>query len=379
MDSHGLIHLFKHLPTRSACDALVSSFLAGVHPLCPLIHVPAFQKDCDSFWFWYTDFEDAFVSPKLFDDPTFVCLLFSVIYCGAIVSVPESWSDDAMQGINRDALLITLRDACASSLEYCQHLKYPTQSTLTASLLKYFVSEMPVDTDETTEFVGTAIRIAQKLGMHRNGTKFGLDPISSATRRGIWWHIVCLDVETNTFTGRPMHTPSPEALEDSYPVIEHGDEKPFSPMSTDSSKSATDSSSASGLLAFAQYEKARFKRLIIEHICTVRAIANDCPEKIAAAEKHFHATIDRVLARFPDEPRTDTDIAPNFIPGSMRTCTPLTHEQLYSDSLEKQNVVLCLARIVLSMHKLEASILVQKISLNREDRNNAEGQTRWNR
>ena len=343
------------------------------------MHVPTFQKDCDSFWFWYIDFEDAFVSPKLFDDPTFICLLFSVIYCGAVVIAPELWSDDAMQGISRDVLLATLRDACSSSLEYCQHLKYPTQSTLTASLLHYFVSEMPVNTEEATEFVGTVVRIAQKLGMHRNGTKLGLDPISSAARHRIWWHIVCLDVETNTFAGRPMSSPSLEAFEDSHPFIERGNENSFGPMSADSLGSATDSSSASGLLTFARYETARFKRLIIEHPCAVGVTSNDRRKDIAAAERKFHAMIDSVLARFPDEARTETDITSSFTPVCLRKCTPLTHEQLYSDSLDKQNVFSCFARIVLCMLKLEATILVKKIFLNREDRKNAEGQTRWSR
>ena len=119
VNSKGLVHLFKHLPSRPACDVLLSSFLMGVHPLCPIVHISTFRKDCDSFWYWYTDFEDAFISPKLFDDPTFICLLFSVMYCGAIVAVPELWSTDSMQGVNRDVLLIRLKSACSSSLEYC--------------------------------------------------------------------------------------------------------------------------------------------------------------------------------------------------------------------------------------------------------------------
>lgn len=38
---------------------------------------------------------------------------------------------------------------------------------------------------------GLAIRIAQSLGLHRNGEKLGLSLLESEIRRRIWWHLLC--------------------------------------------------------------------------------------------------------------------------------------------------------------------------------------------
>lgn len=40
---------------------------------------------------------------------------------------------------------------------------------------------------------GLAIRIAQSLGLHRDGKKLGLSPFQSEMRRRLWWHLLCRD------------------------------------------------------------------------------------------------------------------------------------------------------------------------------------------
>lgn len=40
---------------------------------------------------------------------------------------------------------------------------------------------------------GLAIRIAQSLGLHRDGKKLGLSPFQSEIRRRLWWHLLCRD------------------------------------------------------------------------------------------------------------------------------------------------------------------------------------------
>jgi hypothetical protein len=38
---------------------------------------------------------------------------------------------------------------------------------------------------------GLAVRIAQSLGLHRDGDRLGISPFQSEIRRRLWWHLIC--------------------------------------------------------------------------------------------------------------------------------------------------------------------------------------------
>ena len=42
---------------------------------------------------------------------------------------------------------------------------------------------------------GTAVRLGQRLGLHRDGTLLGLSPFETEIRRRIWWRLLALDVQ----------------------------------------------------------------------------------------------------------------------------------------------------------------------------------------
>lgn len=48
---------------------------------------------------------------------------------------------------------------------------------------------------------GTVIRIAQKMGLHRDGRALGLGPFETEMRRRIWWQLVSLDSKFALFSG----------------------------------------------------------------------------------------------------------------------------------------------------------------------------------
>lgn len=53
------------------------------------------------------------------------------------------------------------------------------------------------DTRFVWALTGLAIRIAQSLGLHRDGTKFGLSPFDTEMRRRLWWQVCILDVRAS--------------------------------------------------------------------------------------------------------------------------------------------------------------------------------------
>jgi hypothetical protein len=50
------------------------------------------------------------------------------------------------------------------------------------------------DTRSVWRMTGLAVRIAQSLGLHRDGTRFNLSPFDVEIRRRLWWQVLIMDV-----------------------------------------------------------------------------------------------------------------------------------------------------------------------------------------
>jgi hypothetical protein len=48
---------------------------------------------------------------------------------------------------------------------------------------------------------GVAVRLARRMGLHRDGTILGLGPFDTEIRRRLWWHIVHIDCRTSDYSG----------------------------------------------------------------------------------------------------------------------------------------------------------------------------------
>jgi hypothetical protein len=48
---------------------------------------------------------------------------------------------------------------------------------------------------------GIAVRLARRMGLHRDGTSLGLSPFDTEIRRRLWWMIVFIDCRTSDFAG----------------------------------------------------------------------------------------------------------------------------------------------------------------------------------
>jgi hypothetical protein len=74
------------------------------------------------------------------------------------------------------------------------------------------------------------MRIAQSLGLHRDGTKFGLSPFDTEMRRRLWWQVCILDVRASE-----DHGSEPSILDQSFDT-----EMPLSINDSDLDPAATD-------------------------------------------------------------------------------------------------------------------------------------------
>ncbi|KAB8270239.1 fungal-specific transcription factor domain-containing protein [Aspergillus minisclerotigenes] len=72
---------------------------------------------------------------------------------------------------------------------------------LQAYFLYLFCIVQYIDPRSLFCLIGIAVRIATRLGLHRDGTQFGLSPFETEQRKRLWWQIVAFDKRIAEVTG----------------------------------------------------------------------------------------------------------------------------------------------------------------------------------
>lgn len=118
-------------------------------------------------------------------------LLFS-IYFGAVVSMTPEQCRQLLDE-DKDFLLKRYRFAAEQALARADFLNSSSLMCLQAfSFFLIFVRHCD-DSRLVWALGGLAIHMAQSLGIHRDGTNFGLNPFDTEMRRRLWWHLSILD------------------------------------------------------------------------------------------------------------------------------------------------------------------------------------------
>lgn len=189
-----LAKLLQPLPPKPVCDRLFRAFMDYIHPLIPLMHIPSFESAYDEFWSWRLTRPAQDISQSILHrNPSFLPLLISVLSAGSI-TIHEPWSDRVGQ---------KLRGLIPEALRVIGFPYYPSVYSLMAYILANSTMIREEDAFSSCSFVAVALRIAQSMGFHRDGTEFELDPISTEERRRVWWHLMHLDTMTSIAQGLP--------------------------------------------------------------------------------------------------------------------------------------------------------------------------------
>ncbi|KAI2643489.1 fungal-specific transcription factor domain-containing protein [Xylaria nigripes] len=155
-------------------------FLERVNPLTKVIHVPSLQ-------------------PKLVEattDPSSIpknidALLFS-IYALAITALNEKECQQQL-GCAKEEAHHRFSTGCRIALMRTGVLTTYDLVVLQALVLYLFSLAGRVDRHACWILNGVAIRVAQKMGLHRDGELLGLPPFETEMRRRIWWQIILID------------------------------------------------------------------------------------------------------------------------------------------------------------------------------------------
>ncbi|CRG91711.1 Protein TANC2 [Talaromyces islandicus] len=163
-------------------------YINNVNPLLKIIHVPTLQARIVEAG------ADTANVPKSFE-----ALIFA-IYFISVHSMPDEEAEKTL-GDNKKGLLAKYHQATQQALINAGFMKSNEIVVLQAYLLYLFTVSQYVDPRTLFCLIGMAVRIAIRLGLHKDGGMFGLTPFESELRKRLWWQIVTLDQRIAGITG----------------------------------------------------------------------------------------------------------------------------------------------------------------------------------
>ncbi|KAI2622053.1 hypothetical protein GGS21DRAFT_541641 [Xylaria nigripes] len=163
-------------------------FTDRVNPLTKVVHMPTLQP--------YV--MDAAIDINAVPLP-YQALLFS-IYTIATVSLS---SQECVQllGMPRDDALSQFTRGTKLALTRANFLKNYNMTILQALTLYMLSLNDRADSNSAWIMGGTVMRIAQKMGYHRDGEQFNLSPFETEMRRRLWWQVITQDSRFAMFAG----------------------------------------------------------------------------------------------------------------------------------------------------------------------------------
>ncbi|KAI1030165.1 hypothetical protein LB504_010453 [Fusarium proliferatum] len=180
--------LLPYHPPMHLSVTLLNIFIENVLPLVHIFHMPSTEQ-----WFW-----DSIVSLDTLDRNS-EALLFATYY-SSVISMDEAQCLGVL-GESRSTSLNKFRFAVEQAMARANLLN--TQSLVLLQAAVLFLSGLRNEDDSRTTWSLTSLvfHISQAMGLHRDGTTFGLKPFDTELRRRLWWHICLLDMRSSEFHG----------------------------------------------------------------------------------------------------------------------------------------------------------------------------------
>ncbi|KAF2465369.1 uncharacterized protein BDR25DRAFT_346238 [Lindgomyces ingoldianus] len=171
-------------PTPERAREFWEVYKENVDPLVKVLHVPSTEPML----------LDAMTHPEKVPKGV-ECLMFSIYY-GAVTSIMpqeclEKWGEE------RSSLLEKYRFALEQALARANFLYCDETIILQAFVIFLNIIRRNDDARKIWTLTGLVVRIAQTLGIHRDGSHFGLPPFEIEMRRRLWWQVCILDARAS--------------------------------------------------------------------------------------------------------------------------------------------------------------------------------------
>lgn len=166
-------------PSYEEATVLWNTYVQNVEPLCKVLHVPTVAKLVDTI-----------AKQPAAASKSVECLLFAIYYI-AVFSMSDA---DCLQQFNQTKTqkMSRYRTAVCQALVNASWLKTTAMPVLQAYTLFLIAMRTQVDSHTFWILTGVAIRLAQRMGLHRDGESLGLPPFEVQMRRRLFWQLLPL-------------------------------------------------------------------------------------------------------------------------------------------------------------------------------------------
>ncbi|KAI3554112.1 hypothetical protein CABS01_13200 [Colletotrichum abscissum] len=175
-------------PDAALVFKLWQIFLDRVNPFTKVIHVHTFQP--------YV-VEATNGTQGL---PENIMALLLSIFLMAVVAMSEEECLAALKK-TKEAAVALFSAGIRQTMRQLNFMRTNDLVILQSLCLYLYSLQDRYDRHSSWVFSGTVIRIAQKMGLHRDGDVLGLKPFESEMRRRVWWQLVSLDAKFALFSG----------------------------------------------------------------------------------------------------------------------------------------------------------------------------------
>lgn len=183
--------LLEFLPNKAATDRLMQQYWEAVHPVARIVHRPTFEDRYRLFWNQVNQGVEPIGSLQ--------AIVFAAWFT-AVISMPEH-EVFRLFNIPQERLRGILQLGTEMALAKAHFLRTTKAETLQA-LVMYLI---PMCRDAMSRahsaLVGTALRLAECAGLHRDPSDYDHPPVETHVRRLIWYQLCFLDLRTSEVQG----------------------------------------------------------------------------------------------------------------------------------------------------------------------------------
>ncbi|KIW62766.1 hypothetical protein PV04_10900 [Phialophora macrospora] len=175
-------------PSPTNIFILWQIYLDNFNPMTKFIHGPSFHKTLEQSCM------------QLDNLPRGLEALLFAIYATAVYTIDDDECEMKL-GEPRKVLLARYRHATRKALARARFVS--TSELVVLQALSIYLFSMRENYDPRTNWTlaGIAIRVAQGMGLHRDGTGLGLSVFETEMRRRLWWQIVVLEGRSAELSG----------------------------------------------------------------------------------------------------------------------------------------------------------------------------------
>lgn len=171
-------------------------FLDNINPLTKVIHAPTTQQRL----------LDA--SGKLEDISIEWEALMFAIYFSAIQSM-STYECQTIMGESKGVLIRKYQAAVRGALLRAKFLSSLDILLVQAFALYLLSARQYHEPNSLWILTGSAVRLGQRMSLHRDGTLLGLSPFETEIRRRVWWRLLALDGQTAELCGAGLSVAFP--------------------------------------------------------------------------------------------------------------------------------------------------------------------------